>query len=168
MPNARPQRAVIGIGNPERGDDAAGRAVARMLKDRLQATVAVTEHSGESASLLDLLDGVDEAILIDACVSGATPGTLHRFDVSAAPLPKAKFSLSTHGLGLAEALELARALGRLPPRTIVYAIEAGSFDTGAPLSPAVAAAVGEACARLCAEFGSVERDAERRAVRTAR
>ncbi len=43
-------------------------------------------------------------------------------------------------LGLAAAIELGRTLGRLPPRTVVYAIEAESFEAGAPLSQPVAAA----------------------------
>ncbi len=79
---------------------------------------------------------------------------MHRFDAGAGPLPEAKFNLSTHGLGLAEAVELARALGQLPPRTIVYAIEADAFDAGAPLSPAVAAAIDAASGRIRAEFAA--------------
>ena len=60
---------------------------------------------------------------------------------AATPLPRGALGMSTHGFGLAEALELARALGQLPRRCIVYAIEGASFETGAPLSPEVAAAV---------------------------
>ena len=37
-------------------------------------------------------------------------------------------------------MELARAIGRLPGRTVVYGIEGGSFAVGGPLTPAVAAA----------------------------
>jgi hydrogenase maturation protease len=118
----------------------------------MPAGVTVAEHGGESAALLSLLEGVEDAVLVDACVSGAAPGTVRRFDVSAAPLPEARFSLSTHGLGLAEAMELARALGQLPPRCIVYAIEGRTFELGAPLSPEVAAAVGAASDRIAAEI----------------
>ncbi len=143
MSRDRPRVLVIGIGNPDRGDDAAGRAAARLLKDKLPAWVEVMEHDGESTSLLALLASADRAIMVDACVSGAPEGSVRRFDVSAAPLPETGFSVSTHGLGLGEAVELARALGQLPPRAIVYAIEARSFEAGDPLSPAVAAAVGD-------------------------
>ena len=41
---------------------------------------------------------------------------------------------------LAETVELARALGRLPAQTVVYGIEGGSFAVGEPLTPEVAAA----------------------------
>jgi hydrogenase maturation protease len=148
----RPRTVVIGIGNPDRGDDAAGRLVAERLRGTLSADVEIAETDGESTALLALLDGADFAILIDACVSGKEPGTVHRFDVGAGPLPEAKFNLSTHGLGLAEAVELARALGQLPPRTLVYAIEARAFVPGAPLTPTVAAAVSEATAQISAEL----------------
>ena len=81
-------------------------------------------------------------MVVDAVRSGAAPGTVHRFDVGSGPLPAAlRSSASTHLLGLAEALELARALGRLPARVTVYGIEAERFDTGAPVTPRVAAAI---------------------------
>jgi hydrogenase maturation protease len=154
VPPDRPRTIVIGVGNCDRGDDAAGPAVARRLRGTLPASIEVAEHNGETASLLALLDGADCAVLVDACVSSGEPGAVRRFDVSDAPLPEAKFSLSTHGLGLGEAVELARALGQLPARTIVYAIEANAFDAGAPLSPAVAAAIDEASERIHAEFAA--------------
>jgi hydrogenase maturation protease len=44
---------------------------------------------------------------------------------------------SSHGLGLAEAVELARALGRLPDQMMVLGVEVGSVETGAGLGPAV-------------------------------
>jgi hydrogenase maturation protease len=72
--------------------------------------------------------------------------------VAAAPLPQGAFNLSTHGFGLAEAIELARALDQLPPRCVVYAVEAGSVVVGAPLSPPVAAAVPAVAARIREEI----------------
>jgi len=151
-----PPCLVIGIGNPDRGDDGAGRAAAKWLRDRPLSGVDIIEHDGEVSSLLDRLDGAAAVYLIDACTSGAPAGAVHRIDAAAAPLPQEAFSLSTHGLGLAEAIELARALGRLPERCIVYAIEGRNFDTGAPLSPPVAAAIAVAGERVQAELCAVE------------
>jgi hydrogenase maturation protease len=148
----RPRRIVLGIGNRDRGDDAAGPAVARLLQGALPADIDVTEHSGEAAALLGRLDGVTEAFLVDACASGAAAGTVQRFDAGTAPLPQGLFGLSTHAFGLAEAIELGRALGQLPCRCVVYAIEAGSFETGAPLSPPVEIAVADVARRLKAEL----------------
>lgn len=152
MPAPPPRRIVIGIGNPDRGDDGAGRAVARLLAGRLPADVELTEHGGETTGLLARLDGAAAAFLIDACASGAPAGTIHRFDAADRKLPHSAFAASSHGMGLAEAVELARALGQLPPRCIVYAIEGGSFASGAALTPAVAAASGDVADRLCAEI----------------
>jgi hydrogenase maturation protease len=147
-----PRRIVIGIGNPDRGDDAAGRSVLRLLRPMLPDDVALEEHDGEATSLLARFDCADAAFLIDACTSGGPVGAVYRFDAAATPLPAGAFGLSTHGFGLAEAIELARALGQLPPRCIVYAIEGGCFEIGTPLSPPVGAAVADVAGRVCAEI----------------
>ena len=124
---------MIGLGNAARGDDAAGLIAARRLHG--------VEHEGEPLGLLDVWDGVESVVVIDAVRSGAVPGTIHRFD-AAEPLPAALTgSTSTHALGLAETVELARALGRLPERLTVYGIEGERFEAGTDLTPAVSAAV---------------------------
>jgi hydrogenase maturation protease len=156
MTSDRPRCIVIGVGNPHRGDDAAGPAVARQLRNDVIADPAIqpkiAKHGGEATTLILQMEGVEQVFLIDACVSGAAPGTIHRFDVSSTAIPAVASGFSSHGFGLWAAIELARALGRLPRRSIVYAIEGASFETGAPLSPAVAAAVAEAVRRLRAEI----------------
>ena len=152
MTAPRPRRLVIGIGNDDRGDDAAGLAVARGLRGRVPAGVEVLEQDGEATRLLELLAAADAAYLVDAAVSGAPPGTIRRLDPAGAPLPRSLFAVSSHGLGLSEAIELARALGSLPPDLVVYAIEGADFSPGGPLSPAVAAAVVEVEARLLREL----------------
>jgi hydrogenase maturation protease len=129
---------VIGIGNAWRNDDAAGLAVARLL-DGLEGA-EVLEREGEPTSLIDSWEGADAVWLVDAVSSGAEPGTVHRHDASQNELPAQLFRTSTHHFGLAEAVELARAVGRLPKRTIVYGIEGKSFDTGETISPEVEAA----------------------------
>lgn len=154
MGNDRLRRIVLGIGNPDRGDDAAGRRVARLLRRMLPDDVEVAEQDGEATALLARLDGAAAAYLVDACASGAPAGTVRRFDAGAAPLPQAAFGVSTHGFGLAEAVELARSLGQLPKRCIVYAIEGQSFELGAPLSPPVSAVIADVVRRVEAEIAS--------------
>jgi hydrogenase maturation protease len=124
---------VIGLGNPARCDDAAGLIAARRLGG--------VEHEGDPLALLDLWDGADCAVVIDAVSSGAEAGTVHRFDAEDMPLPALRTSTSTHAVGLAEAIELARTLGRLPAQLVVYGIEGERFEAGTVLTPAVAAAV---------------------------
>ena len=105
---------IIGLGNALRGDDAVGLVVARRVRELLPGA-DVLELSGEPAELLDALgDGVEHVVLVDAVTSGAPPGTVHRLDASEAALAVDASSALTHGLGLAETIELGRALGRLP------------------------------------------------------
>jgi hydrogenase maturation protease len=151
---------VLGIGNPDRGDDAAGRAVVRLLRGAPPDGVEIVEQDGEATALLAQLDGAAAAFVVDACASGAPAGAVQRFDVGRGPLPRAAFGLSTHGFGLAEAIELARALGQLPQKCVVYAIEGGRFEAGAPLSPPVAAAVVALAEQLRAEIGADARPGE--------
>lgn len=147
---------LLGIGNTDRGDDGAGRILARLLRDRAPAGVEIVEHDGEATSMLELLEGRRAAVIVDACRSGRPAGTVERFDLNEAPLPAAGFGLSTHGLGVDVALELARSLGKLPSFCVVYAIEGQSFETGATLSPAVAAAVHDIASKIVLDLTSCQ------------
>ncbi len=142
---------VIGIGNPDRGDDGVGRAVARRLSE-VAPGLDVVEQTGEATALLAAMEGAARVFFIDACVSGVAAGTIRRFDLAEAPLPPLRPSVSSHGFGLAEALQLAAALGQMPARCVVYAIEGADFAHGAPLSAPARAAVEEAVNRLAAEL----------------
>ncbi len=142
---------VIGIGHRDRADDAVGRLLADRLRERAPPGVEVVDTDGEAARLLDLIAGVDHVVIVDAALSGAGPGTIRRFDAVARPLPRTAFAASTHAVGLADAIELARALDQLPAHCIVYAIEGSSFELGQPLSPAVATAIDETIALVLDE-----------------
>jgi hydrogenase maturation protease len=132
---------IIGVGNPHRGDDGVGLIVARSLLERDRRGAEVVEESGEPAALLAAWEGADAVILIDAVSSGSAPGTIHAFDVSEAPLNRDFFRHSTHAFGVAEAVELSRALGGLPPVIWIFGIEGKSFEMSSDLSAEVMAAV---------------------------
>ena len=130
---------VIGVGNEWRHDDGAGLEVARRLGG--------LRLCGEPIGLVDALSGEAEVTIVDAVSSCAVPGTLHVFEAGTHPLPVELFgSSSTHALGVAEAIEIARSLGQLPARVRVYGIEGSRFEYGCGLSPEVEAAV-EVCTR---------------------
>jgi len=148
------RRLVVGVGNDLRGDDAAGLEVARRVRLAAPAGVEVVEASGDGAALMDVWQRAALTIVVDACLSGAEPGTVRRFEAAEAPLPALFASRSTHAFGLAEAVEMARALGRLPDRLVVFAIEGRDFTAGAPLTPAVARAVAETSAAILDEIAS--------------
>jgi hydrogenase maturation protease len=145
---------IIGLGNEYRGDDAVGLVVARRLAGAAREGVRVREESGEGTALIESWQDADTVILIDAVHSGAKPGTIHRLDAHAQPIAKKFFRFSTHAFGLAEAVELARALGRLPQWLIVYGVEGKRFEAGVGLSPEVEEVVGKVVERVLAELSS--------------
>jgi hydrogenase maturation protease len=132
---------VIGVGNRLRGDDAAGVAVAERLREHVPPEVEVIACDEEPSRLMDAWDGADSVVLVDTVSSGAPPGTLHRFDAGDEAVPARTFRSSTHAIGIADTIELARALGKLPRRVRIYGVEAGGFATGSALTPSVEAAV---------------------------
>jgi hydrogenase maturation protease len=111
--------------------------VARRLRAQAPANVTTIEASGEGAALLEAWKGAARVVVIDATHSGAPPGTIHRFDARAGPLPSRFFHYSTHAFSVAEAVELARALNELPPHLIVYGIEGKNYAAGEGLTPEV-------------------------------
>ena len=142
---------IIGVGNSYRSDDGVGLIIARQLKQSLGDGVTVLEQSGEGATLLESWRDAQSVIIIDAAKSGAAAGTIHRFDASQKSLPGGFLNYSTHAFAVAEAIELARALGRLPPRVVVYGIEGKCFTAGTDLSEEVRSAACEAVKRIQAE-----------------
>ncbi len=147
-----PHVVVIGIGNRLRGDDGAGVAVAERLRGHVPRWVDVVACDEEPSRLMDAWKGADTAVLVDAVTSGSPAGTLHRFDAGRRPVPAQEFRSSTHAIGVADTIELARALGRLPRRVLVYGIEACSFEAGAPLTPPVETAVAGAAAAVLSDL----------------
>lgn len=154
LPPPTPVVIIIGIGHPDRGDDGAGLRVAEQLA---AAGLPAVVHAGDGTSLLELWDGADTAILIDATAIGAAPGTIVRLDATRERLDDCRIEASSHGLGAGFAVEMARALGRLPPTVTLFGIEGGCFEVGAPLSPAVAAACETVAALIRGDVAAYER-----------
>ena len=146
-------RVVVGVGNPYRGDDGVGLAVAERVRSSVAGDVVVLECEQEPTRLVDAWEGADVAVVVDACAGGAAPGTVHRFDVDEGPLPARVFRSSTHSFGVGDAVELARALGRLPGRLVVYGVEGAEFGAGTALSAPVASALDGVAAAIVGELG---------------
>lgn len=125
---------IIGIGNRFRGDDALGCLMAENIKPAVAEIADVMEHDGEPASLIESWQGRSKVILIDAVSSGVMAGTIHQVDLGKTALPDQFRSYSTHAFGIAEAVELARVLGKLPPKVLFYGIEGKSFAADTKLS----------------------------------
>jgi len=144
-----PAPLILGIGNRFRVDDGVGLAVA----ERLRALgFPAGEHSGEGAGLMEAWEGQDRVIIADATQSGAPPGTIRRLDAAEERLETGLFRYSSHLFGLAEAVEMARALGRLPRDLVIWGIEGGEWGFGESLTLAADQAAGEVVRRIAAEI----------------
>lgn len=139
---ARP--LVVGLGSTDRGDDGVGCVVVGAVAAMGLPGLAVVTHEDPTA-LIDLWEGHDPVVVVDAVVAGDAPGSLHRLHTGATlpALPTSGWEATgrggTHAFNLGSAVELARALGRLPQHLAVVGVEAASFDHGAGLSPPVSA-----------------------------
>jgi hydrogenase maturation protease len=142
----------IGVGNPFRSDDGAGRLVVQRLSRKIPRGVKVLEETGDGAELLEAWKGADCVFLVDAVQSGAPPGTIHRLDAQMEKLPTWFSRSSTHSFGVAEAIELSRTMGELPEQLIVYGIEGLDFSAGTELSPDVAKALSAAATLILQEI----------------
>lgn len=116
----------------------------------------VLDCADEPTRLLDEWAGLQALVVVDAVVTGATPGTVHRVDVGDGTLPRDLGLASTHAVGVADALELGRAVGRTPHRVVLIGVEGVAFGMGEDMSPAVASALDEAVATVLAELGVEE------------
>ncbi|PWI13200.1 peptidase M52 [Streptomyces sp. Act143] len=134
--------AVIGVGNEFRRDDGVGWAVLARLRERsLPPGTDLATCDGDPGRLIGLWEGARLAIVVDAAhAHPGTPGRVHRLELDAGLLDRPP-TTSSHGLGLGEAVELARVLGLLPEHLVVYAVEGTDSALGTGLSPAVADAV---------------------------
>ena len=141
---------VIGVGNPLRHDDGIGPVVAAAIAARKLPGVRVVTCAGDPASLLDTWRDARLAVVVDALrTAPPAPGRLHR--LTAGQLAGGYATASSHGFGVPAAFGLARALGQLPGRLIVIAVEAACTGPGAGLSPPVRGAVSAAVEAVLAE-----------------
>lgn len=151
---------VMGVGNDMRGDDGIGLAVVRKATEELAPMVESVILDGEPTRMIDAWEAFDAVIIVDAVVTGAVPGTIHRYDISGGDdVPSRADQSSSHALGVGESVALGRALERIPKQVVVLGVEGAVFDDGPDLSPGVAAAIPEAARALHAEVDSLAQGA---------
>ena len=142
---------VLCLGNGDRGDDGFGPAVAHELEGSLPSGVELLARSGDILAVLNDWDGFDALVCVDAAASMGEPGRIHRLDLATDELPRELTAMSSHAFGLGEAVALARTLGIAPATIVVYAAEGVEFEGGAPMSQAIAGAVGPTAQLVAAE-----------------
>jgi hydrogenase maturation protease len=134
---------IIGVGNPMRRDDGAGPAVVEAL---LAEEVDAIALDGDPTRLLEAWADAALAVVVDA-VLGDEPGRVRSVEVVRERTVVADLGATaggcggTHGAGVADAVELGEALGRLPDRLVVCSVGAADAGHGPGLSPTVAASL---------------------------
>lgn len=128
------------------GDDAIGPLIIKALKPKKLNEVDLLEAGLSGLGILDLMNGADTVILIDAVQSGQNPGTIHRLAIPddlgfMVQSSWGSETTSTHAFGLGETLTLSHTLGTLPPTTLVYGIELGQMEMGTEVSLQVKPAI---------------------------
>ena len=142
---------VIGVGNAFRRDDAAAEEVARLVGEARIDGVTTHMHEGTPDELIELWEGAELAIVVDAVRGTGVPGSTHRIEVGNERIPARARRDSSHAIGIGDVVELARALGRLPGRLVIVGVEAGDTDAGVGITPEASAAAVQLARDLTAE-----------------
>lgn len=144
---------VIGVGNRDRGDDGVGPQVCDLLRARFDGRLRSVVCEGSIIDLALHWGPGDRVVVIDAMPPGSNAGRIVTVDVTDdAVLPPA--AVSTHDVDVSVAIELARALGRMPSQLVVIGVESERVAWSAPLSPPVAAAAATVVDCLAERLGA--------------
>jgi hydrogenase maturation protease len=133
---------ILGLGNLLQADDGVGCRVAQELERReLPDDVEVMDGGTPGVGLINLFEGRQRVIIIDAAEMEREPGTVARFRPEDVALTGSTQRFSLHRTGVADALNLARALGIDLPEMVVFGVQPAQVDWNEALSPQVQAAV---------------------------
>lgn len=144
---------IIAMGNDLLSDDGVGIVVAREVHRSMADKGAVLcELPTGGIRLMEAMVGFQRAVVIDACVTGALPGTITAF--APQQLLTSKNSYSSHDTDFCTAFSMGELLGIPLPRQVrFWGIEADDHSRfSTQLTPAVAAAVPTAVAAIVAQL----------------
>lgn len=142
---------IVGIGSSILGDDGVGIEIARRCKELFSHNnnIRVVEIGTGGLSLLDIVQGYDRLILLDAIISGSPAGTVQV--LTEAALPGTVHLGTGHEADLNTTLALGRRLVEKPlPKDVrIVAVEVRNITTFSEnLSPEVEAAIPDAVAAV--------------------
>jgi len=131
---------IVGLGNLLLGDEGVGIHAVRELEERaLPPQVDVVDGGTAGLNLLDLMQGYERVIILDAVEAGEEPGTILRFTPQDVTSEAQALPLSLHQIEVLKVLELATYLGRPLPPIVIYGIQPHVTHWSTQLSPALRA-----------------------------
>jgi len=142
---------VLGIGSPF-GDDRLGWEVIDLLQQNASINRYIPHYLQLVSSdrpglhLLELMRGATTVFLVDAVNVGAAVGTLHYFVQE--EIEVLDDALSTHAIGIAEAIRMGAVLNDLPPNISLYGLEIGEVQIQPRLSGPIRQAIDVLSERL--------------------
>lgn len=138
--------AVVGIGNSLLTDDGAGiHALERFAENTTDDDVICIDGGTVGLALLDRLSNLDGLIVLDAMKLGLKPGTVTVFAGDAMDAHLRNQHGSVHEVGLSDLMDALRLRGDLPQQRALVGIEPVDMGWGTWPTPAVAAALPDAC-----------------------
>jgi hydrogenase maturation protease len=133
---------ILGLGNPLQRDDGVGCRVIEELERRsLPPGVEVLDAGTPGIGLLNLLEGRQRVLIVDAAEMGRQPGEFVRFAADEVTLTGSTERFSLHRTAVADALALAHALALPLPEIVFFGVQPAQIGWGEGLSPEVEAAV---------------------------
>jgi hydrogenase maturation protease len=143
---------VLGLGNLLMGDEGVGvHAVRELSKRRLPDHVDVVDGGTGGLEILDLVEGYDRVVIIDAVDAGMEPGSILRFRPEDVTREVSDFPLSLHQEKILGVLDLAHYLGRDLVPMVIYGVQPQAMCWSTELSPVVSA-------RIDSLLGAVEEE----------
>jgi len=139
---------VLGVGNPLRRDDMLGLHLIRELQQGSSfPNIDLREGPFDGLTLLDEMQEYARVLLIDAVDMHAEPGAIRLFTPLEVKQYIRRDTLSTHGFGLAEVIQLMDALG-LSPDLKILGIQPKNIEFGEGLSPEIECKMGVALQKI--------------------
>jgi hydrogenase maturation protease len=134
----QPSVLILGLGNPLRGDDGIGcRVVEELVRRGLPDGVEALDGGAAGLGLLDLMEGWERVVIVDAAEMGRGPGEFIRLTPADVQLASTSDRFSLHHAGLSEVLALADALGRALPEMVIFGVQPAVIGWREGLSPVV-------------------------------
>ncbi|WXG41420.1 MAG: hydrogenase maturation protease [Candidatus Freyarchaeum deiterrae] len=133
---------IIGVGNLLLGDEGLGVHIVEELNEiNLPPNVEFFDGGTGGVSILNLMEGADKVIIVDAVLGGGEPGQIYVVDIDRLLKGVVKF-FSLHEMDLLSALRIGKETGKLPPELVLVGVEPKNYkEYDMDLSPEIKAVI---------------------------
>lgn len=138
MNNSIPKIIILGVGNILLKDEGVGvKVIERLKRDfKFPSNIELIDGGTAGFRLIDLLEGAEHLIIVDAVQGNDEPGSIYRFKFEDMPVNISK-KFSPHQIGILETLILIKMLGKIPDTTIIAIQPKDCSNWGTELTPEI-------------------------------